>query len=163
MTRQHLRFGLFIPCALLVLLHQSPYAAGEPQRLVAVANLNNPVGALTDDELRRIVTGEQVTWPDGRRLTIVLREAGAADRALLLRLCCKLTEADYSKHLLLSTFRQSQFAPRTVSSVASVLKFIANVPGSLGFVPAADVTPAVKPLRVPSLSTGSAETARPLP
>jgi hypothetical protein len=123
--------------------------------LVVIVNEKNPIASLSITELRRIVTGELTTWPHGGRITLVLREPGSPDRIDLLRQCCRTTDADYDRLLILASFRgESAFSPRVVSSTISIGKFVFSVPGGVGVVPASEVPRSVKVVRIGGLLPG---------
>lgn len=135
--------------ALVCVATHTASAAGEVQPVAVIVNRSNVAANLTVQELRRIVKGEQATWPDGKRVTLVLRHPGSPERQSLLRRCCKLGENDYKRLLLLTAFRaEFEFEPRVVASAASVRKFVVNVPGAVGVIPLADVDDSVKVLSI---------------
>lgn len=119
--------------------------------LAIVVNEANPVEALTLRELRRIFMFDIQTWPHGRKITVVLREKGQPERGEAIRLVCDLSEPEYDHHILFQTFRGSiGWGPRSIMSVAAMLRFIFNVPGAIGYVPA-DQAESTKVLRIDGL------------
>jgi phosphate transport system substrate-binding protein len=78
-----------------------------------------------------------------------MREQGQPERALVLRVVCRMSETDFSQHLLHSTFTgQVQAGPKLLTSVTGVRKFVFNVPGAIGYVRAGEVDNSVKTLRI---------------
>ena len=61
-----------------------PQNASE-QNLAIVVNVSNPISNLSMSELRKIFLGERSHWPNGRRITLVMMEAGQPERAVVLR------------------------------------------------------------------------------
>ena len=136
-------------------LHGQP-AGGDA--LAIVVHRANPVESLTVPELRRIFMLETQNWPHGRRITVVLREKGQPERNEAIRMICGISEAEYERHLLLQTFRGSVTRPpRSIQSAASMLRFIFNTPGAIGYVPAGEVDDSVKVVAIDGRLPGDAD------
>lgn len=117
--------------------------------LAIVVNKENPVESLSMAELRKVFLGERSHWPSGRRITLVMMEAGHAERAVLIRDVCQMNESDFNRHFLHGVFTGEVFvSPKTLASPLGVRKFIFNVPGAIGYLRASDVDSSVKIVRV---------------
>jgi ABC-type phosphate transport system substrate-binding protein len=130
-------------------------AASQPNpadALAIIVNHANPVDRLTLPELRRIFMLETQTWPNGRKITLVLRQEGQPERAEAIRLICGLSGSEYSRHVLYQTFRGSVgWGPRSILSAGAMLRFVFNAPGAIGYVPANEVNGTTKVLRIDGL------------
>jgi diguanylate cyclase (GGDEF)-like protein/PAS domain S-box-containing protein len=144
--------------AAAVALLASPAAAparpqGEP--LVVVVNRQNPATTVSTAELRRLVLGERSRWPNGRRVVLALREPGAAERALVVRRVCGMSEQAFRRHYLHGMFAGDlSDAPRELTSANGVIRFVYNVPGAIGFVRSRDADSTVKIIAVNGLPRG---------
>jgi ABC-type phosphate transport system substrate-binding protein len=119
--------------------------------LAIVVNQANPVDGLTLGELRRIFMFDTQTWPNGRRITVVLRDKGQPERGEAIRRVCDMSEAEYDDHILFQTFRGSiGWGPRSIMSASAMLRFVFNAPGAIGYVPA-DQVEGTKVLRIDGL------------
>jgi ABC-type phosphate transport system substrate-binding protein len=117
--------------------------------LAIIVHRSNPVDNLTFRELRRIFMLDTQSWPQGRRITVVLRDYGQPERADAIRMVCGLSESDYAKHILLRMFQGSvSIGPRAIQSVSGMLNFVYSAPGAIGYVNAGEVAPSVKLLRI---------------
>jgi ABC-type phosphate transport system substrate-binding protein len=126
--------------------------------LAIIVHRANPSDTLGSAELRRIFMLETQTWPQGRRITVVLREKGQAEREEALRAICGLSEADYERHVLLQTFRGVVTrGPRSIQSASLMLRFVFNTPGAIGYVRADEVDNSVKVLSIDNLLPGDAQ------
>jgi ABC-type phosphate transport system substrate-binding protein len=152
---------LTIVAATALLLDVSPetslHAAGASpeaesaleQSLAIIVNQSNPVDNVSFQELRTIFLGERSHWPNGRRITLVMLEAGQPERKAMLRTIYRMTENDFSRHFLQGLFTGEVFvSPKTLASPVGVRKFVFNVPGAIGYVRATDVDSTVKVIRV---------------
>src|ERR1044071_226307 len=72
--------------------------------LAIVVNVANPTENLSLAQLRSIFLGERAYWSSGQKITVVMREQGQPERALILRAVCRMSETDFSQYLLHSTF-----------------------------------------------------------
>jgi phosphate transport system substrate-binding protein len=121
--------------------------------LAIIVNHRNSIGGLTLGELRRIFMLETQFWPHGRRITLVLREEGQDERVLALRLICKLSEADYRRHVMQELFRgrAGSASPRSIRSAEGMRAFVFNAPGAIGHVRVGELDDSVKALRIEGL------------
>ncbi|HEV8487305.1 MAG TPA: hypothetical protein VGV87_27400 [Blastocatellia bacterium] len=125
------------------------YARPASEDLAIIVNTANPTDSLSLAQLRGIFLAERAHWPDGQKITVVMREQGQPERALILRAVCRMTETDFNQYLMHSTFTgQVQAGPKLLTSVTGVRKFIFNVPGAIGYVRAGDVDRTVKVVRI---------------
>jgi phosphate transport system substrate-binding protein len=127
-----------------------PTAAADT--LAIIVHRSNPVDELSSVQLRRIYMFDIQNWPNGRKVTVMLREKGEPERAEAIRLICGVAEAEYDRHVLLQTFRGSLgWGPRSIQSVAAMLRFVFNAPGAIGYVPVDQIDGSVKVLRIDGL------------
>jgi ABC-type phosphate transport system substrate-binding protein len=145
-----------IVAPLLALLVASPAAprastvqAQAGEALAIIVHASNPVNSLTLRELRRIFMLDTQTWPNGRKITVMLRETGQPERGEAIRLICGMSEAEYSRHVLFQTFRGNVgWGPRSIRSAAAMLRFVFNAPGAIGYVRAGEADDSTKIVRI---------------
>jgi ABC-type phosphate transport system substrate-binding protein len=126
----------------------APHAFGE-EALAVIINRNNAVESMSLDELRKYCLQERKHWEDNKRVTIVLRDPGQAEREAVLQLIYRMSESDFNRYFLQAEFTgEVQTVPKHLSSAVGVRRFIFNVPGAIGFVRASDVDGTVKVLHV---------------
>ena len=120
--------------------------------LVIVVNRSNPVTDLSFDELRRIFLGNRSHWPNGRRITLVMREPGEAERRTVLHEICGMNEDQFKNHFVHGLFTgEILVSPKILSSPMGVRKFIFNVPGAIGYLRVGDVDDTVRVVRIDEL------------
>ncbi len=136
-----------------------PQGEAEPhKRLAVVVNRSNPLENLSFAELRRIFLGERNHWPFGHRITLVIHEPGQSERTAVLREIYQMNENDFSRYFAQATFTGKVFsAPKTLATSTGVRKFVFNVPGAIGFVPADEVDQTVKVIRIDGRLPGEKE------
>lgn len=127
-------------------------ASGGAEPLVIVVNRSNPVDELSSAELRRIFLGNRSHWPNGRRITLVMREPGEPERNTILHDVCGMTEDQFKNHFLHGLYTgEILVSPKILASAVGVRKFIFNVPGAIGYVRIGDLDPTVKVVRIDEL------------
>lgn len=100
-------------------------------------------------ELRTIFLGERSHWPNGRRITIVMMDAGRPEREAVLREICRMSESDLRRRFVQGLLTgEILVSPKTLSSPEGVRKFVFNVPGAIGYMRPSDVDASVKVLRI---------------
>jgi hypothetical protein len=123
----------------------APAAATDVAPLVFVVNRQNPAESLSVSDVRLMLMGERSHWPNGVRVTIVMREPNQPERDAVLRLVCRLDERDYTRTVLRAVFTGDlRSGPKLLGTVAGVLRFVFNVPGAIGYVRASEVDDTVK-------------------
>jgi ABC-type phosphate transport system substrate-binding protein len=124
-------------------------AARDGEALAIIVHRSNPVDSLTLRELRRVFMLDTQTWPNGRKITVMLREPGQEERAEPIRVICGISEPDYNRHVLFQTFRGTVgWGPRSIRSASAMLRFVFNAPGAIGYVRASEVDDSTKVLRI---------------
>lgn len=128
----------------------APETAVEP--LAIIVNHTNSVNDLSTAELRRIFLGDRSHWPNGRRITLVMREPGEPERKCMLRDLYQMSESDLKNHFLRGLFTGDILvSPKILASAVGMRKFVFNVPGAIGYVRLSDVDNTVKVLRIDEL------------
>lgn len=156
------RTAATLVCIVLVLGSLSaqapaPGSAADAVPLVFIVNRKNPVESLSLADMRKLLLGERSHWPDGERVTVVMRQPKEPERDAVIRLACKLDDRDYSRMVLRSVFTgELRSPPKLLDTSAGVMRFVYNVPGAIGYIRAAEVDDTVKILRLSAAPTGSA-------
>lgn len=120
-----------------------------------IVNRANPVDDIKFSQLRDLMLQEQGTWKDGRKVTVVMQEAGQPARDVVLRLVYRMNEKEHDQFLLHSAFTGSaRSEPRTLSDGKGVAKFVSLVPGAIGYLKADDADSSVKVLKIDGLAPG---------
>jgi ABC-type phosphate transport system substrate-binding protein len=110
-----------------------------------VVNKANPISDLALADARKIFMGDKETWPNGKRITIVMLAQGQPERAIVLREIYKMSEDDYGKYFMQAAFTGKVAAPpKDASSAADVKQIVAGNPGAVGYVKSSDVDDSVK-------------------
>jgi len=100
--------------------------------LAIIVNRSNAVNDLTMVELRKLFLGGRSHWPNGRRVTLVMRAPGEPEYKTILRDVCQMDETGLRNHILHSLFTGEMLvSPKTLDTPAGVRKFVFNVPGPL--------------------------------
>jgi ABC-type phosphate transport system substrate-binding protein len=136
----------------------------EGEHIAVIVNRANSINGLSMRELRRIFLCERTSWQSGRKITVVMRDPGQVERDAILRLVYRMTEGEYQRHFLQARFTGEVIVPpRVVSSPAGVRKFVAYVPGAIGYVRACDLDDTVKFLLIDGEAPGNTDYKLKLP
>jgi ABC-type phosphate transport system substrate-binding protein len=126
--------------------------------LAVVVNKANSASNLTKSQLRKLVLGEQGSWPGGVKVTVALRAPGNPERAGVLRAVCRMSEDDYIQHSMHADFtNEGASAPKIVASASAVRQMVGSVPGAIGFLPLKEVNDSVKVVSVDGVAAGEAD------
>jgi phosphate transport system substrate-binding protein len=123
--------------------------------LAVVVNKTNSVDNLTKAQLRKILLGEQATWPSGKKVTVILRGVGQAERTGVLRSICAMSEEEFTQHLMRAAFNgDSATPPKTAASGEAARTLVGTLPGGIGFLRMADVNDTVRAVSVDGVAAG---------
>ena len=136
--------------------HAVSAAALQQRTLAVIVHKSNPVEDLSMSELREYFLSERTSWPSKQKVRAVMTAPGRPERVALLQVALDMRrEQDYQAHFLRAKFtEQALEQPRELAATADVLRFVSNVPGALAYLPASEVDPSVKVVRVDGLAPG---------
>jgi ABC-type phosphate transport system substrate-binding protein len=124
-------------------------AAIAVDRVVLIANVDNPVSVLNTLEVQKLFLG--LTLPAGRSTQHPLRnESDEILRQIFYQNIISMSESTYERRLLALTLQQGRTAPPIYKSSRELLSAVAADPAAISFAWAADVAndPRIKVLRV---------------
>lgn len=130
----------------LLICHPRP-AAAEGQKLVVIVAKGSPIKSLTRAELRRAFLAEAVSVKD---VTLVPFNSapGTAPRAGFDQAILGMSPAEVGRFWVDRKVRGQAPAPRSLPSIAHVLKVVAKFPGAVSYVPVDQLTAAVQAVAV---------------
>ena len=130
-------------------------AAAPHESLAIIVNRTNAVDNLSFAELRQYFLGERTRWPNGRRVTLVMRDTSRPEREAVLRIVYEMREQDFHEHFLRAKFTgEFPEEPRLIDTTSRVVNFVFLQSGAIGYVRADEVSPSVKVLRLDGLLPG---------
>jgi ABC-type phosphate transport system substrate-binding protein len=136
--------------AVLPLLRTSlPAAPGAT--LVIVLHKDNPVTSLPVSEVRRIFKKQTRMWPHGEPVVPVDWDATADIRQEFSKRVMNQTVREMADFWVQQNITQGLTPPSTLKSARAILRFVASVPGAIGYVPPGEADDTVKPIEVKGL------------
>jgi len=122
-------------------------AASSP--VAIVAHPSTPVDGLSLAELRKIFLGERQFWSPSLRVVLVVRGPGTPEREIALNSIYQMSEAQFRQYWIAMIMRaEVTSGPRTVASPEMTTELVMGIPGAIGLIPAQNVPPGVKVLRI---------------
>jgi ABC-type phosphate transport system substrate-binding protein len=132
-------------------------AMPEGADLAIVVNKSTALDALSSADLRSMLLGEKTKWPDGKKVTPVETSAQSPERALLLKVVFKMSDAALKRYYMQAAFTGKDILPPPELPTAAALKqFVARTPGAIGCILASDVDNTVTVLKVDGAAPGEA-------
>jgi len=128
---------------LLFVLAATPSLAG----VVLIANADNAEGVLDHDEIKRIYLGKKTRWSDDTPIIPVILKNGDTHEEFLDEYLNR------TAHRFVSYWRQMVFTgkgipPKSFTDEAELIAFVANTPGSVGYVSESSLVPEVQALTI---------------
>jgi hypothetical protein len=129
---------------------QARAAAAQPSTVVAiVVHPETRVSDLSFEDLQKIFRGDRQFWPDGSRITLLVRAPVAAERALVLDRIYRMNEDEFRQYWISKMFRADVAAgPKIVYSSMMARELVTAIPGAITFLPMDAVAGGVKVLRI---------------
>jgi ABC-type phosphate transport system substrate-binding protein len=127
---------------LLLWVVSLPYAL-QAKQFAIVADKANTTSNLTASELVKIFNARNRNWPDGKAITVVMRDPSSADMQLVLRKLMNMT-AEQAHAFVLA----HRGAIMVAESDDAVLRFVSTSPGAIGVVDLYSLTQDVNVVKI---------------
>src|SRR5262245_31524224 len=126
--------------------------------LAVIVNKENSTGDLKLSTVRRIFLSEQRHWSHGKKITVAMLERGQLERSAAHRLIFGMNESAYSRILLKREYTSDPplAAPELVATSTVMKKFVAYVPGSIGYIWADEMDDTIKAIKIDGVDPGAA-------
>lgn len=118
-------------------------SAVEAKQFAIVADKANTTSNLTAAELVKIFNAHSRTWPDGKAITVVMRDPSSAEMQLVLRKLLNMTPEQ--AHAFVQAHRD---AIMVADSDDAVLRFVSTSRGAIGVVDLYSLTQDVNVLKI---------------
>lgn len=117
--------------------------AVQAKQLAIVSDKGNATSSLTAAELVKIFNAHNRNWPDGKPITVVMRDPSSADMQLVVRKLFNMTPEQ--AHAFVQSHRD---AIMIADSDDAVLRFVSTSRGAIGVVDLYSLTQDVNVLKI---------------
>lgn len=143
----------FIGLTLLILTLHRGYAFSLD--VAVIVNKDNPVTSVSTADLAKIMKQEKQYWEGGKKVYLILQEAGSSEKKIVLQRIYKMSDEDLKKYWLGKMFRgEIASFPKTLGSSEAVKRFISQVPNAIGFIDSSAADSSVKVLSIDGKAPG---------
>jgi ABC-type phosphate transport system substrate-binding protein len=134
------------PLLLVLGLLAFPAAAKD---VALVSNKSNSLPAIALPDLVKVCKGQMSRWPDGKPVTIVMRQPGSADMKMVEEKIYSLTSQDV-RELIASANHNRAERPAIIlgNSDEEVIQKVESMPGAVGLVDIYSITGAVQVVKI---------------
>lgn len=114
-----------------------------------ISNKNNSLPDMTLADLVKVCKGQMNRWPDGKPVTLIMREPGSADLKIVEEKVYGLAP-DAVRELVTAANHNRAERPAIIlgSSDEEIIRKVESVPGAVGLVNVYAITGAVKVVKV---------------
>jgi hypothetical protein len=117
--------------------------------IAVVVNSQNPLSDVKLSVLRKVVLGDQTTWPNHLSVALVLRPSGTPEQDAILRSIAQMSDTQFRQFWTAKVFRGEAAAePLNVPSNGLAIEYVATHPGAIAFVRGKDTRSDLKVLKV---------------
>ena len=140
-------------CALalsvIVALPANPQAQSPGGDVAIVVHPETPVEAITLAEVRKVFRGDRQYWTPSLPVVLLVRAPVARERDVVLRVIYQMSEPQFKQYWIARIFRaEATSGPKIVYSNDVAGQLAGAIPGAVGFMPASEVKPPLKILRI---------------
>ncbi len=117
--------------------------------MALVSNKNNSLPAITMADLVKVCKGQMLRWPDGKPVTIIMRQPGSADLKIVEDKIYATTSADV-RELIASANHNRADRPTIIvgNSDEDIIHKVESIPGAIGLVDVYSITGAVQVVKI---------------
>ena len=116
---------------------------GEAKQFAVVVDKANTVAALSAADLAKIFKGDNRKWPDGKTITVIMRDVSEPEMQTVLQKVCNMQPGDYR-----SLINAHRLVVVTVGSEEALLKAVESTPGAVGLLDVYSITSHVNVLKI---------------
>jgi hypothetical protein len=138
------RTALLLLCLALLLV---PQLAMADRKLVVVVAKGSKLTSISRSDLKRCFLGEQITSSD-KTLVPFNSEATTPSRASFDSAVLGMSPAQTGRYWVDRKVRGQSSAPRSLPSMAHVVKVVEKFPNAISYVPADQLTPGLQPVAI---------------
>lgn len=114
-------------------------------RLAIVVAKNSPLNEISLQDLKNLYRGDKLSGP---KLIPFAFAAGLPERVAFDQAVLGYSPREMAQYWIDRKIRGQSGPPQTIDSAEVVMKVVANLPGSLGYVRVSELKPYVKALRI---------------
>jgi len=139
----------FVAVSLIIGLAWTASAAAKD--IALISNKTNHAETVSLPDLVKICKGQTNRWPDGKPVTLVIRDPASPEMKLVLQKIYEMPKEDVAALIVSANHnRQSHPAIVVAESDEAVVKKVESTPGSVGLVDVYAITGGVTVVRVGS-------------
>jgi len=135
--------------AVLVLLVAAMATPARAKDLALISNKAGGIGAITMADLVKVCKGQTGHWPDGKPVTLVMREPGSADMKIVVEKVYSLSPQELRELITVANHgRSDRPAIIVANSDEDVIHRVQSSPGTVGLVDVYSITGAVNVVKI---------------
>ncbi|HEY7510760.1 MAG TPA: hypothetical protein VIG50_10935 [Vicinamibacteria bacterium] len=124
-------------------------AVAWPVDVALVVHPSNQTRDLRWEDVLAMFRAERQHWKGGRKIYLILPEAGTPEREIVLRRVYRMTDVQLKQFWLGKLYRGEIAAyPRVVASSAAARRLVSHASNALAFIDAAAIDATVKVVRI---------------
>ena len=117
--------------------------AAQARQLALVADKASTTSNISSTELQKILSGHSRNWPDGKAITIVIRDPSSADMQLVLHKLLNMSDEQ-----LRSVVQAHRDMIVVADSDQAIIRFVAGKRGAIGLIDLYSLTKDVNVMKI---------------
>jgi len=120
---------------------------GDADEVIIITNKSVPVDQLNQEEVKNIFIGKITRWDDSQKVKFVILSNSKVHIGFLKKFV-KRTPEQYSRHWKKQIFTGKGNKPRSFKTQESLIDYVANTKGAIGYVSQGVISDRIKVIRV---------------
>jgi ABC-type phosphate transport system substrate-binding protein len=153
------RRTVLVLIAVMICLLAGPMlpAQTKPTDVAVIVNPQNSIDSISSTDLRKIFSGEKRSWNGSLPVFLIVRDAPAHERDVLLSQILKMNESEYKQYWVKKVYSgEVLHEPLAVPSNGFELEAVRSEKGAIALISLADVKQGVKVLKIDGHMPGTA-------
>jgi ABC-type phosphate transport system substrate-binding protein len=142
---------VWVIAAATVPLASTPVPAAPQPSFRIIVHKDNPVTSVTLPDLQRMFRKQTRMWPNGESVVPVEWDSTSPIREEFSDKVMHHSIREMADFWVQQNITQGLTPPTALRSARAILRFVASVPGAIGYVPAADLDETIKRIDIKGL------------
>jgi ABC-type phosphate transport system substrate-binding protein len=127
--------------------------SGADSGISVIVNSTNSTNELTKKQLKALLKGEVVRWPDKKKVILAMMKSNTTIGQQTAEVILNMSANDMDQFYLSLVFQGKLTAPKTFESSDELQAFVANNPGAIGVINEGQLKEAVKNIKIDGQNT----------
>ncbi len=133
-----MKFITLIKCSLTVILLGMPLTAVAGE-LAIIVNSENTVGNLDQNDIKKYLLKENLSWPNGAKVRSVDRKGSPPERKVFLKEIAQMSPENLEKYWVSKRYEKGIPVPPRLGGDQQIIEYVQSFEGAISYVNASSI------------------------